>query len=379
MSPPDTGGAVNEDEDHATEGPGDAEDADAAAFVEEEEGGDEFGDDSSVERPFGELFGVEKWCRRWVVVVFAAVVLRHFNVFCHGCGISRLDRWLRKPWSGDTCRQRGEATFKILVFANGTLYDCVQLTYDQSNAHCVDDLGEALEQRRSVDSAPGWTTIEERELKALGRRLSVQIMKYNEPPTQGQAGGRGPSQKGKYMSCAWFLVDVDIPIPPSSTSYLAAQSHPSSPIHYFYMMHPSALVQSLTMKRSFDNRWVYLVDCLYMHPLIFSGHQSNSSNIATRPNITSDRTSHLQSQKQKFYAIDYNENIMDTTPPILHFIRLVAPYEPPDDVPASMGIVESDSAYSSRKTPNLRGNYEWIEWILVVCTEFGKIEEAEEI
>lgn len=58
----DTGGAVNKDEDHAAEGPSDAEEANAAAWVglvfvaddggdgdvEEEEGGDELSDESSV-------------------------------------------------------------------------------------------------------------------------------------------------------------------------------------------------------------------------------------------------------------------------------------------------------------------------------------------
>ena len=95
------GGAVDEDEDHAAEGPGDAEKSDAAAGVglvlvaddggdgdvEEEKGGDEFGDEGSVEGPPLELVHVDERRRRWVHVVLAMVVglrllahfLRHFS------------------------------------------------------------------------------------------------------------------------------------------------------------------------------------------------------------------------------------------------------------------------------------------------------------
>lgn len=83
-----TGGAVNEDENHAAEGPGDAEKADAVARaglvlvaddggdsdVEEEESGDELGDEGPVEGPALELVGVEERRRRWVDVVLAVVV-----------------------------------------------------------------------------------------------------------------------------------------------------------------------------------------------------------------------------------------------------------------------------------------------------------------
>ena len=79
MATGDTGGAVNEDEDHAAEGPGDAEDSDAVTWVfgdvrvalvgvaddgqngdvKEEESSDELGDGGSVKGPFGELVGVD--------------------------------------------------------------------------------------------------------------------------------------------------------------------------------------------------------------------------------------------------------------------------------------------------------------------------------
>lgn len=96
------GGAVDEDEDHAAEGPGDAEKSDAAAGfglvlvaddggdgdVEEEKGGDEFGDEGSVEGPPLELIHVDERRGRWVHVVLAMGVvglrllahfLRHFQ------------------------------------------------------------------------------------------------------------------------------------------------------------------------------------------------------------------------------------------------------------------------------------------------------------
>lgn len=73
------GGAIDEDKNHASKGPSDAEDADAAAGlggggclvvvaddgedgdVEEEEGGDELGDEGSEEGPLSELGGVVEW------------------------------------------------------------------------------------------------------------------------------------------------------------------------------------------------------------------------------------------------------------------------------------------------------------------------------
>lgn len=95
----DTGGAVDEDEDHATEGPGDAEKADTVAGsglflvtddggdgdVEEEEGGDELGDEGSVEGPQLDLRHVDEGCRRWVYIVFPVVpflsrFLRHLSL-----------------------------------------------------------------------------------------------------------------------------------------------------------------------------------------------------------------------------------------------------------------------------------------------------------
>ena len=85
----DAGGAVDEDEDHAAEGPGDAEEADAVAGaglllvaddggdsdVEEEEGGDELRDQGSVEGPLLQLHHVDQG-RRWRVnVVLPALSL----------------------------------------------------------------------------------------------------------------------------------------------------------------------------------------------------------------------------------------------------------------------------------------------------------------
>ncbi|THU54852.1 hypothetical protein C4D60_Mb11t00420 [Musa balbisiana] len=103
----DAGGAVDEDEDHAAEGPGDAEDADAAAGrvgrvhvgvrlvlvpdhsqhgdVQEQHGGDELRDRRPIQRPLGQLLHVDEW-RRWRVgVVLGAVLplLRHLDVLRH--------------------------------------------------------------------------------------------------------------------------------------------------------------------------------------------------------------------------------------------------------------------------------------------------------
>jgi hypothetical protein len=105
----DSGGAVDEDEDHATEGPGDAEDADAAARrvgarrvdvrlvvvpddgghrdVEEEQRGDELGDHRAVQRPLGQLRRVDQRCRRRVRVVLGGELARP--------GARRLDVLLR--------------------------------------------------------------------------------------------------------------------------------------------------------------------------------------------------------------------------------------------------------------------------------------------
>ncbi|CAL9124484.1 unnamed protein product [Musa textilis] len=103
----DAGGAVDEDEDHAAEGPGDAEDADAAAGrvgrvhvgvrlvlvpdhrqhgdVQEQHGGDELRDRRPVQRPLGQLLHVDER-RRWRVgVVLGAVLplLRPLDVLRH--------------------------------------------------------------------------------------------------------------------------------------------------------------------------------------------------------------------------------------------------------------------------------------------------------
>jgi hypothetical protein len=86
----DAGGAVDEGEDHAAEGPGDALDADGGALggglgdahdgedgdVEEEEGGDELGDAGAVEGPGLELPGLEERRRRGLLVVLVVRALR---------------------------------------------------------------------------------------------------------------------------------------------------------------------------------------------------------------------------------------------------------------------------------------------------------------
>jgi len=103
----DASGAVNEDEDHATEGPRDAQNANAVTLgvtgntgvglslvadngqdgdVKEEEGGYEFGYGGSVQGPLGELIGVEQRRGRWVVVVLGGVfglLCDLLNVFGH--------------------------------------------------------------------------------------------------------------------------------------------------------------------------------------------------------------------------------------------------------------------------------------------------------
>jgi len=104
VTPGNARGAVDEDEDHAAEGPGDAENADAFAGVadvdlvvvaddgedgdvEEEEGGDELGDEGPVEGPLAELCGVVEWGWGWVVVVLVGQLSSYlgFYVLGHGC------------------------------------------------------------------------------------------------------------------------------------------------------------------------------------------------------------------------------------------------------------------------------------------------------
>lgn len=85
----DAGGAVDEGEDHAAEGPGDAQHADAAARlglglalvpddggqrdVHEEQRGHELGDDGAVQGPLAQLAGVHEWCWDRVTVVLLAI------------------------------------------------------------------------------------------------------------------------------------------------------------------------------------------------------------------------------------------------------------------------------------------------------------------
>nr|ACN26214.1 unknown [Zea mays] len=98
-------GAVDEDEDHAAEGPGDAEHADAAARrvgarrrrvrlvlvpdhrghrdVEEEQRGHELGDHRAVQRPLGQLLRVHQRRRGRVRVVLALVRRRGLDVLGH--------------------------------------------------------------------------------------------------------------------------------------------------------------------------------------------------------------------------------------------------------------------------------------------------------
>uniref|UniRef100_A0A8R7Q183 Uncharacterized protein n=1 Tax=Triticum urartu TaxID=4572 RepID=A0A8R7Q183_TRIUA len=88
----DAGGAVDQDEDHAAEGPRDAEDSRAAAAdggvglalvaddggdgdVDEEERGGELGDDGAPERPLAQLAGVDERRRGRVTVVLGGVVV----------------------------------------------------------------------------------------------------------------------------------------------------------------------------------------------------------------------------------------------------------------------------------------------------------------
>lgn len=111
MTPGNARGAVDEDEDHAAEGPGDAENADAIAGVadvglvvvaddgedgdvEEEKGGDELGDESPVEGPLAELGGVVEWDWGWVVIVLVGQFSWYlgFYVLGHGCESRKIQR-----------------------------------------------------------------------------------------------------------------------------------------------------------------------------------------------------------------------------------------------------------------------------------------------
>lgn len=97
----DAGGAVNKDENHASKGPSDAEDADSAALIaavggvalalvanngehgdiQKEKSGNELSNQRPVKRPFGELVDVDQR-RRWrVVVVLAGVLPRRLHCF----------------------------------------------------------------------------------------------------------------------------------------------------------------------------------------------------------------------------------------------------------------------------------------------------------
>lgn len=84
----DAGGAVDEDEDHAAEGPRDAQEAHAGApgvvastddggdgDVEEQQRGHELRDDGAVEAPPAQLLEVDERRRRRVRVVLAGAVV----------------------------------------------------------------------------------------------------------------------------------------------------------------------------------------------------------------------------------------------------------------------------------------------------------------
>lgn len=92
----DAGGAVDEDEDHAAEGPGDAEEANAVtgatlflvandggySDIQEKKSGYELSDEGSVESPQPQLRHVNERSRWWVHVVLPMVLclpfLTHF-------------------------------------------------------------------------------------------------------------------------------------------------------------------------------------------------------------------------------------------------------------------------------------------------------------
>lgn len=95
----DSGGAVDEYKDHATEGPCDTEDSDAITRfglfvvaddggdcdVEKEESGNELSDKGSVEGPEGEFGDVDEWSRGWVDVVLSEAGLSLFRDFFRHC------------------------------------------------------------------------------------------------------------------------------------------------------------------------------------------------------------------------------------------------------------------------------------------------------
>nr|KYP68529.1 hypothetical protein KK1_022158 [Cajanus cajan] len=100
-----TGGAVNKDEDHATKGPSNAQNANpitlgalfariSLAFVanngensdiKEEKGCYELSNEGSPEGPLCELLRVDQGCRRRVLIVFGGVfsLLLNLNIFSH--------------------------------------------------------------------------------------------------------------------------------------------------------------------------------------------------------------------------------------------------------------------------------------------------------
>lgn len=108
----DAGGAVDEDEDHATEGPCNTQKANAIARpaldlvaydsgygdVEEEQGGYELGYEGSVEGPPLELIAVDERSWWWVHIVLPMVV--GLSLFTHFFGhFSQAGRERSKVWS----------------------------------------------------------------------------------------------------------------------------------------------------------------------------------------------------------------------------------------------------------------------------------------
>lgn len=104
----DAGSAVNENEDHTAEDPGDSEGANSAAEVtavegiglgfitddrqngdvEKQKSGDELGDYGSVKGPFGQLLHIDHWRRKRLEIVLPRqgpprsdfdVVIRHWS------------------------------------------------------------------------------------------------------------------------------------------------------------------------------------------------------------------------------------------------------------------------------------------------------------
>lgn len=108
----DAGGAVDEDKDHATEGPGNTQKANAIARptlglvaydsgygdVEEEQGGYELGYEGSVEGPPLELIAVDERSWWWVHIVLPMVV--GLSLFTHFFGhFSQAGTERSKVWS----------------------------------------------------------------------------------------------------------------------------------------------------------------------------------------------------------------------------------------------------------------------------------------